>query len=48
MAGTDGKKWPETKCYKCNKWGHIATLCPEASGRTGRQGFQIGLSCMQQ
>ena len=22
---TDGKTWPSTKCYKCQKWGHIAS-----------------------
>ena len=43
-----GRSGQKKKCYTCNKWGNITTLFPEESSRTGRQGFHIGLSFMQQ
>ncbi|KAJ1402329.1 hypothetical protein B484DRAFT_405440 [Ochromonadaceae sp. CCMP2298] len=27
-AGTDGKTWEGTKCYKCEQYGHVARNCP--------------------
>ena len=47
VKGTDGKTWPETKCFKCLKWGHIASFCPQAATNIGQQSLQIGFSLQQ-
>ena len=47
VKGTDGKTWPETKCYKCLNWGHIATFFPPVDSKVGEQNLQIGISLQQ-
>ena len=47
VKGTDGKTWPETKCFKCLKWGHIASVCPQVTTNIGQQSLQIGVSLQQ-
>ena len=42
VAGTDGRTWPDTKCYNCNKQGHIANNCP--SREVGIQGAHITMA----
>ncbi len=32
-AGSDGETHPDIKCYKCNKHGHFANHCPDATPR---------------
>ena len=47
VKGTDGKIWPETKCFKCLKWAHVASFCPQAITNIGHQSLQIGYSLQQ-
>lgn len=44
VPGTNGVVREDTRCYKCNKIGHIATFCPSTNGVAM---IQLGISLAQ-